>query len=314
MSATVHEFKVAEQSRIDVYITGQLTAYSRSKVQKLIFDGHATVNDLLIMESRYQVNPGDTVRFVEPEPDPDFPIQEKVPLNVIYEDDYLLVIDKSVGMVTHPNTFHDTGTLVQAVLARYPKVKEALYDPDSAISRLRPGIVHRLDKDTSGLIVVAKTREVMLNLTEQFHKRQVEKEYETVLYGALLEPRTIDAPIHRKGGGSSNLMVASHESGQGRTAVTHFTPIETSAPYAKWPEEKVTKVRVKIETGRTHQIRVHAKFIGHPVLGDPLYANKPSHRLSEKLGLTTQQLRAVFLQFKHPQTGIMMSITAPEQA
>lgn len=301
MSRT-QEFTAPERVRLDQFLAQRLTAYSRSKLQRLVENGHATVDDMLILEGKYLLLPGQTVRFREPEPDPDFPRAEKNPVRIVHEEDSFLVVDKPEGMVVHPNTFQDTGTLVQALLVSHPDIKEALYDPGSAVSRLRPGIVHRLDRDTSGLLVVAKTRAAMLNLSEQFHKRTVMKEYETLLYGRLREPRTVAAPIQRKTG-QSGMMVASHDPGQGRSAVTHFTPVETYAPYPKWPEELATRTRVHIETGRTHQIRVHAKFIGHPVLGDQLYGNKPSQKLSERLGLIHQQLRAVTLSFAHPDTG-----------
>lgn len=308
-----HEFTVEEEGRLDLFLVGRLPQYSRSKIQVLIEDGHTTVEDELIMDPNYQVKVGQTVRFVEPEPDPDFPTPEPGEVKVVYEDDALMVIDKPSGLVVHPNTFQDHNTLVQRLLFLIPQIRESLYDPESPVSRLRPGIVHRLDKDTSGLMVVAKTRPAMLALAEQFQNRNVHKEYETLLYGRLSEPQTVAAPIHRKGSHSSNLMVASHDPGQGRAAVTHFTPLETYAPYEKWPEELATNVRVSIETGRTHQIRVHAKFIGHPVLGDQQYGNKPSEKLSQKLGLESQVLRAVNLEFKHPLTGKAMRFELPPQ-
>jgi 23S rRNA pseudouridine1911/1915/1917 synthase len=299
----MHEFTAEEAIRLDVFLAERLKQYSRSKIQRLIEAGNTTVNGDIAKEARFAIEAGDMVKFTEPEPDPEFPSAEAGELPIVFEDDQIMVIDKPAGMVVHPNNFYEKGTLVQLLLSLRPEIKNALYDPESTLSRLRPGIVHRLDKDTSGLMIIAKTRKAMLNLTEQFHKREVHKEYETILYGTLKEARTVDAPIQRKSGGSSNLMGASHEHGQGREAVTHFTPIETYIPYEKWPEEFVTRCRVKIDTGRTHQIRVHAKFIGHPVLGDHLYHNKQSQKISEKLGYTFQVLRAVHLEFTHPTTG-----------
>jgi 23S rRNA pseudouridine1911/1915/1917 synthase len=297
-----YSFTVEQPGRLDQFLVSQLATYSRSKLQRLIEAGHVNVDGVEARTTSHQLLPGQQVKFVEPAPDPKFPEAQAIPLTVIFEDEALLVVDKPAGMITHPNTFKDQGTLVNALLAHCPSITEALYDPENPISRLRPGIVHRLDKDTSGLIVVAKTRAALLALAEQFHKRTVEKEYETLLYGDLKEARTVSAPIHRKGNEKHNIMVASHDQGQGRTAVTHFEPQEVYAPYAKWPTELATRTRVKIETGRTHQIRVHAKFIGHPVLGDHLYTHKPATSLSERLGLSHQQLRAVSLKFRHPTT------------
>lgn len=309
MSPVTHEFSGVEGERLDKFLAGHLPHFSRSRIQRLIEEGHVSVHSEQVTSPKYVLKEREEVRFAEPEPDPDFPAAENHPLEIIFEDEHLMVVNKPAGMVTHPNTFHDQGTLVQAILGMRPEVATAIYDPSNAVSRLRPGIVHRLDRDTSGLIIVAKTRPALLNLAEQFHKRTVTKTYETILYGRLGEERTVNAPIHRKGGSSSSIMVASHDPGQGRTAITHFKPVQTWAPYQKWPEEVVTRVEARIETGRTHQIRVHAKFIGHPVLGDQLYGNKPSQKLSEKLGLEAQLLRAVAISFHHPVTGKVMGFS-----
>jgi 23S rRNA pseudouridine1911/1915/1917 synthase len=299
--------------RLDHFLCEQLPHLSRTKVQRLIQAGSAVSNGVHILTPSTVVHEGMVIWFVEPDPDPDTPPADAtLEVPILYEDTEILVVIKPVGMVTHPNTFVEKGTLVQALLAQRPEIAAALYDSTSAISRLRPGIVHRLDKDTSGLLVVAKTRPALLKLAEQFHTRQVAKEYETLVYGTLREARTVDAPIHRKVGSRKNQMVASHDKEVGREAITHFTPVQTFAPYAAWPEEFATRVRVVIETGRTHQIRVHAKFIGHPVLGDLTYTNKPALKLSHKLNLTHQQLRAVTLSFDHPTTGKRLTFHAPD--
>jgi 23S rRNA pseudouridine1911/1915/1917 synthase len=288
--------------RLDIYLAAKYPAYSRARIQRLIEAGNASINGAIVTLSKKAVLETDTVSFIEPEADPEFPPVAHIPLTIVFEDEAMLVIDKPVGMVVHPNDFHDSDTVVQAVLAIRPEVKDALYDLENPVSRLRPGIVHRLDKDTSGLLVIAKTREAMLALAQQFHDHTIEKTYLTTLYGTLPARRTVDAPIQRKSG-RDNVMVASHEGGQGRNAISHFEPVRTYAPYEKWPDELVTECRVHIETGRTHQIRVHAKFIGHPVMGDQMYGNKPSIKLSEKAGWGTQQLRAVELTLNHPTTG-----------
>ncbi len=295
-----------EEDRLDRFIS-QRVEISRAIVQKQIEEGFVTVNNTVHTSSKLKVLEGTVITFVDPIEPPAFPIGESVAIDCIYEDADLLVVNKPSGMIVHPNNSEETGTLVHALIAKYPEITKAIYDPENPVSRLRPGIVHRLDKDTCGLMVVAKTEAALLNLAGQFHEHTVDKTYRTLLYGNMVDPRTVDAPIQRKGGQDKNRMRASHDSSQGRFAVSHFKPLEVFAPYAKWPEEMVTLTEVRIETGRTHQIRVHAKFIGHPVMGDTLYGNKPSIKLSEKIGATHQLLQSCALSFTHPTTGKRMS-------
>lgn len=301
-------FKVTEPARLDRFLTAAYGELSRSQIQKCIAAGRVRVGEEVVTEPSRPLDAGISISFLPPEPDPDMPAAEARPLDILFEDDALLVLNKPAGMVTHPNSFYEKGTLVQAVLAHAPQVAQAVYDPSNPVSRLRPGIVHRLDKETSGLIVVAKTTEALQAMAAQFHKRSVRKTYETVLYGSLMEPKEVNAPIKRKGG-SKNMMVASHTPDDGRPAQSVFQPLRTFAPYPAWPQEVVTHCQVAIATGRTHQIRVHAKFIGHPVLGDQLYSNKPSRTLSEKLGVRTQLLHASRLEFQHPGSGETLIFT-----
>jgi 23S rRNA pseudouridine1911/1915/1917 synthase len=304
-------WKSEQEGRLDSYLAQVVPSFSRSKLQKFIEEGKAKVNGSVVAVSKFSIKPGDEITFDTPAADPLFPLPEKGEVPIIFEDDVLIVVNKPVGMVVHPNSFQEHGTLVQALLTTHPEIAHALYDAENPVSRLRPGIVHRLDKETSGVMVVAKTSEALQILAQQFHNHTTKKIYETILYGALKEEQTVDAPIRRKGGGNKNRMGASHNPEEGRAARTHFTPVKIWSPYASWPQEEVTHARCSIETGRTHQIRVHAKFIGHPVLGDELYGNKPSRRLSEKLGITHQVLHAASLTFVHPHTGKEMTFEAP---
>ena len=297
--------------RLDVVLASHLPDYSRSKLQKYIEAGQVLVNQKVIVSPKQIIVEGDILVFQEPKGDPLYPLSEDISLTILFEDDDILAINKPVGMVVHPNDFHSSGTLVQAILHIRPDIEKAVYDAENPVSRLRPGIVHRLDKDTSGVILVAKTGSALANLAEQFQNHSVKKEYATLLYGQLTRKQTVDAPLQRKGGGDKNRMGASHDPEQGRAAITHLNPIKSWAPYASWPHEYMTYARVHIETGRTHQIRVHAKFIGHPVMGDSLYGNKPSQRLSEKLGMTHQMLHAASITFTHPTSGIIQTVEAP---
>lgn len=304
------QYTVSDPERLDRFLTTRAQTFSRSQIQKHIASGRVRVNNQITTEPSHALASGDTVAFQPPPAAARHPEGWSHSLAIVHEDADIIVINKPVGLVTHPNHPGETGTLVNALVAHIPSLIDAVYDPESALSRLRPGIVHRLDKETSGLLVVAKHRDALHNLAEQFHNRTVAKEYETVLYGALAGPQVVTAPIKRKGG-SKNLMVASHNPSEGRSAHTEFYPQATYAPYPAWPKEHATQCRVVIKTGRTHQIRVHAKFIGHPVLGDRLYSNKPSAKLSARLNLTHQLLHAAQLTFIHPGTGKEVTFSAP---
>jgi 23S rRNA pseudouridine1911/1915/1917 synthase len=301
-----HEFA---GSRLDVFLAHQFTEYSRSAIQKAIEKHGAVVNEKLITISKHHLTEGDTVSFILPQTTSLEPVA--LPLDILFEDESILVINKPVGLIVHPTTTEGPTTLVHALLHHYPDIAAVVYEEGNPVSMLRPGIVHRLDKDTSGVLVVAKTKEALTKLAEQFQQHQTSKEYQVVLYGTLTSVRKVDAPIHRKGGGRQNLMGASHTRGKGREAESIFTPVKISTPYPAWPKDTVTLCKVAITTGRTHQIRVHAKFIGYPVLGDSLYTNKPAQKLASKLGTPRQLLHAASLTFTHPETQEVLTFRAP---
>ena len=254
---------------------------SRAAAQRLIERGAVTV-DGEARQKRHVVKPGETIAVELPEvPGPTDPSAgEGVPFDVVYEDDHLLVVDKPAGVVVHPAPGHPTGTLAQALANR------AAGGPDP----WRPGIVHRLDRDTSGLMVVAKSEPVHRALQEMIRRREVEREYLALVEGRPdARTGTIDAPIGRDRTQRKRMSVRSDSA---RGARTHFEVVET------YP--RTTLLRVRLETGRTHQIRAHMAAIGHPTCGDGEYGGRAS---GQRLGLTRQFLHSARLRFTHPVSG-----------
>jgi 23S rRNA pseudouridine1911/1915/1917 synthase len=288
--------------RLDVYLAEKLPALSRARVQALIADGFVGIRQ----ERRRppsgssrparpgRVRAGDRVRGGETitvEIPPAKPVglhPEHIPLDIVYEDGHLLVIDKPAGLTVHPGAGRPTGTLVHAVLAHCP-------DLPGIGGEQRPGIVHRLDKDTSGLLVVAKTEEALRALQTQIQTRHARREYVALVHGRVTRPQgTIDAPIGRDPRHRTRMAVVA----SGRRAVTHYRVAEEF--------DRATLVEARLETGRTHQIRVHFASIGHPVLGDPVYA-----RRANPWGMRRQALHAFRLAFDHPVTGRALAFTSP---
>lgn len=261
-----------QSQRIDRYLAEALPDVSRSYAQQLIIDGHVRVNDRTVKPS-YQIQPADQIDVTLPLPKPTDLVAENLPLNVVYEDADLLVVDKPAGMVVHPAPGHPKGTLVNALLYHYPTMRIG--------DDLRPGIVHRLDRDTSGLLVVAKNDRAKAHLQEQQQARQMMKSYAALIQGHFKEPQgVIDAPIDRHPNDRLRMAVVA----TGRTARTHYRVCEELGPFSL--------VEARLETGRTHQIRVHFAHKHHPVVGDPLYGSK-----GPTLGLTRQFLHAQRLGF-----------------
>lgn len=261
--------------RLDKYVSEQCPGVSRTQAQKLIDDGCIKVNDRLAKAS-LKLNPDDRVNITIPLISSATLSPEEIPLNIVYEDTDLLVIDKPAGLAVHPAPGHTTHTLVNAILSRFPELSD-----DS----LRPGIVHRLDKDTSGLMLIAKNNAAKLNLMEQFKKRLIVKSYVALVKGHLSpEDGTIEASIGRDPHYRKRMAIVT----EGKEARTQYHVIKYLGNH--------TLVEVKPETGRTHQIRVHMAAIGHPVMGDPLYGVKTIH-------LSRQFLHASRLGFRLPSSG-----------
>lgn len=274
-------------TRIDKYIN--LDGISRAMIQALIDDGKVTVNGKNI-KNNYKVKSGDNIEIMLDDPKEANIEAEDIPLDIVYEDKHLLVVNKPQGMVVHPAPGNYTGTLVNALMHH---CKDNLSGINGV---LRPGIVHRIDKDTSGLLLVAKTDEAHASLSEQIQEKTVKREYICVVEGLIKSKKgVIDAPIGRHHLNRLKMAVTPTNS---KHAVTHFEVIE----YFR----NSTLVKCVLETGRTHQIRVHMQYIGHAIMGDPLYLKKNSHNLPG------QALHARCIGFIHPVTKEYMEFSAPE--
>ena len=273
-----HSFIVGEPgSRLDVFVSGRLPELSRTYAQKLIADGCITINGRVAKASQ-KVNTGDRVAVTIPPPEPSTLVAEDIPLDIIYEDDDLLVVDKPAGLTVHPAPGNPSHTLVNALLFRFPGLP-------AGDDYVRPGIVHRLDKDTSGLMLVAKNRVALNKLANQFKSRSVLKAYLVLVRGRLSpENGFIDAPIGRDPRNRKCMAVVSG----GREARTGYRVIKYIGDY--------TLLEARLETGRTHQIRVHLSAIGYPVVGDATYGAK-----SPFLG--RQFVHACRLGFRLPSSG-----------
>ena len=268
--------------RIDKFI--KIESLTRSAVQKLIEDGCVTVNNQKVRPS-YKMCAGDIVEISDFEPKELDIEPEDIPLDIVYEDDSLLVVNKGKNMVVHPAAGNYSHTLVNALLYHCKGNLSAINGV------IRPGIVHRIDKDTSGLLLVAKTNKAHLSLAEQIKNKTVKRRYICIANGVVETNRgVIDAPIGRHPSERKKMAVTSKNS---KNAVTHFEVLERFSGY--------TYLTCRLETGRTHQIRVHLKYIGHPVLGDCVYGPKKN-----EFNLTSQVLHAKTIGFVHPETGEYM--------
>jgi 23S rRNA pseudouridine1911/1915/1917 synthase len=277
-----------EGERIDKFITEALEEdISRTLVQQWVKDGHVKVNGKAV-KPNYKLSLHDVIALVIPEPQGVELLAENIPLNVVYEDSDVIVINKHRGLVVHPAPGHYSGTLVNALMYHCK-------DLSGINGELRPGIVHRIDKDTSGLIMSAKNDKAHASLAEQLKAHTVNRKYMALVHGYIQHDQgTIDAPIGRDSHDRKMYTVTEKNS---KTAVTHFVVIERFGDF--------TLVELKLETGRTHQIRVHMKFIGHPLVGDPMYGK------SKGMLMDGQALHAAILGFTHPRTGEWLQFEAP---
>jgi len=278
--------------RLDSFLAARLEDLTRSAAQRLIETGQVTVDGRTVPKS-CKLTGTELVTAAIPEPEPVNAVPQDIPLDVVYEDGDVIVVNKPAGLVVHPAPGHPDGTLVNALL----------YHCGSSLSgiggALRPGIVHRIDRDTSGLMIAAKNDFAHQALAAQLQDHSLARTYEAVAVGGFREDRgTVDAPIGRCVSDRKKMAVTDRG---GRPAVTHWETLERFSGY--------THIRCRLETGRTHQIRVHMAYIGHPILGDTVYgAKKPVS------GLTGQCLHAAGLRFVHPRTGEAVELQCPLDA
>ena len=274
--------------RVDSYLAAHLAGLSRSAAARLMEEGRVTLGDKALAKN-YKLTGGETLTVELPEPEPVDVAPQDIPLDVVYEDEDVIVVNKPKGLVVHPAPGHADGTLVNALLHHCG-------DSLSGIGgELRPGIVHRIDRDTSGLIIAAKNDFAHQSLSAQLQDHTLARTYECIVVGNLKEDSgTVDAPIGRSTADRKKMAVVSG----GRRAVTHW---EVIARYGGF-----THVRCRLETGRTHQIRVHMAHIGHPILGDTVYGAKKAVP-----GLQGQCLHAVGLRFIHPRTASAVELSCP---
>lgn len=282
MKETVVE---TQNGRLDKACSEIFSDYSRSQIKQLLDGGNITVNGKT-EKAKYKVKSGDVIRLEEPETKTLELRPENIPLDIVYEDDDVIVINKPQGMVVHPAPGHDEHTLVNALLYHCPL--------STINGTFRPGIVHRIDKDTSGLLMVAKNDKAHRSLAKQLKDKANIREYVALVHGRIAEDEgTINAPIGRSLKDRKKQAVVK----DGRNAVTHFEVLKRYRDY--------TLVKCILETGRTHQIRVHMKYIGHPLVGDPLYGPKKTIKGNG------QFLHAGKLGFVHPTTGKLLIFEAP---
>lgn len=268
--------------RLDAYLA-ENTELTRSRIQQLIKEENVRVNDKKV-KSSYKIEIGDKIEILIPEEKQIDLVPQNININILYEDNDIAVIDKKAGLVIHPSYGHESGTLVNAIMFH-------IKDLSGINGEIRPGIVHRLDKDTSGLIIIAKNDKAHNRLSEMFKEKEIDKTYLAIVKGSISKDAgKVETQIGRDTKDRKKMCVVKSN---GKTAVTNFLVLDKN--------DKFSLVKVNIETGRTHQIRVHMKYLGYPILGDSVYGK-------ESKTVKRQMLHAYKLEFKHPVTGEEMTI------
>ena len=283
-----------EEERIDKYISMLIDSLSRSFIQKLLKDGEVLVNGMPVKQN-YRLKEGEEVSFVLPEAvEPDI-LPEDIPLDILYEDEDVLVVNKPKGMVVHPAAGHYSHTLVNALMYH---CRDSLSGINGV---MRPGIVHRIDRDTTGSLLVCKNDFAHLSIASQLKEHSIVRRYRAVVYGALKEEEgTVDLPVGRDPFDRKKMAAGVKN---GKEAVTHYRVLQRFRGY--------TYIECRLETGRTHQIRVHMEAIGHPLLGDEVYRRNIPGNGKLPCHLQGQTLHAMILGFRHPRTGEYVETTAP---
>jgi 23S rRNA pseudouridine1911/1915/1917 synthase len=292
LAAQIELYVEEPDDRLDRYLADQLPDISRSRIQKLIEQGHIRINGAVCMSKKAGVQEDDRLQVEIPEAQPLELQPENIPLDILYEDDSLIILNKPAGMVVHPSAGHESGTLVNALLSHCETLP--------GINGIqRPGIVHRLDRDTTGAIAVAKTEQALHHLQDQFRTKTARRDYLAIVYGAPKEESgTVDQPLGRHPVDRQKQAIVPEEKG-GRRAVTHWQVKERLGNFSL--------MQFELETGRTHQIRVHSTSIGHPIVGDPVYGSGRS----VKVNLQGQALHAWRLRLQHPVSENWIEAIAP---
>lgn len=293
-----------EGQRLDQFLAARLPQLSRSRLQSLVREGHLHMQDQQIVEPAHRVKPGDRFVLDVPPPRPAEPVPEAVPLEILFEDEHLIVLVKPAGLVVHPAPGHAAGTLVNALLAHCGLSLSGI----SGVQR--PGIVHRLDREVSGVMVAAKHDRAHIGLAGQFSVHAVSRIYEAIVWGLPRQAEgTVDRPIGRHP--VDRLRMAVVRQG-GKHAVTHYRLLAAGGTRA-------ARLALTLQTGRTHQIRVHLSFLGHPILGDRLYGRGRDHQAPAAVAAYLRRLERIMLHarhlgFTHPMTGKRMTFDVPPPA
>ncbi|VFP84281.1 Ribosomal large subunit pseudouridine synthase D [Candidatus Erwinia haradaeae] len=294
LHATISKLEFGQ--RLDQSLTQLFPQYSRSHLQKWIKNRCVTVNGAIIDKAKYKVFSGAVIEISATSEEKECWEAKDIPLNIVYEDDHILLLNKPSKLVVHPGAGHINDTLLNALLYYLPTL----------VSVPRAGIVHRLDKDTTGLMVIAKTIPAYIHLLAALKNRIITREYEAIVIGCMISGGKVDAPIGRHMTKRTHMAVHA----MGKASVTHYRIIRAFRGY--------TWIRLQLETGRTHQIRVHLSYISHPVVGDPLYAGRcgfskgnSEHVIALVRAFNRQALHATMLRLHHPISGVLMEWHAP---
>lgn len=290
METATFPVTVLEAGRADAVLSAQLDGLTRSAAQKWMEEGRVVLNGKPVKKNA-ALKPGDTLLVSPPQPQDIDLVPQDIPLDIVYEDDDVVVVNKPVGMVVHPAPGHPDGTLVNALLYHCKNTLSGIN------GEKRPGIVHRIDRDTSGLLIVAKNDKAHLALAAQLQDHSLFRLYHAVVLGGFKEEEgTVNAPLARHPVDRKRMAVC--RTGEGREAITHWQVVDSHNGYSH--------ITCRLETGRTHQIRVHMASMGHPLVGDVVYGSKKPFP-----GLAGQCLHAACLTFTHPTTGERMTVEAP---